>query len=149
MMPDTIHATCVVRDGVAILITGRPGRGKSRLALRLMHAGCALLADDRVLLAGGPVEARTPPQPPGTRPGHALLEVRGLGLVEYRHASPAPVRLVIDLDRAPERLPEPCRDKRTGAPVLVLDPDDPAAVERALTALDCAIGILRLHATPS
>ena len=58
-----IHATCVEFEGTGVLLRGPSGAGKSDLALRMIDAGWALVADDQVDLAvlGGRLEA-TPPQ---------------------------------------------------------------------------------------
>ena len=43
---ETLHASCVAKDGRAILIAGRSGTGKSDLALRLIDRGAQLVSDD-------------------------------------------------------------------------------------------------------
>lgn len=45
------HAACLIRRDRAILISGRPGAGKTTLALRLAQAGFSFAADDIVLIA--------------------------------------------------------------------------------------------------
>ena len=45
-----VHASCVARDGRAVLIRGASGSGKSGLALQLMALGAGLVADDRTRL---------------------------------------------------------------------------------------------------
>lgn len=45
------HAACLVHRDRSILISGRPGAGKTTLALRLMAAGFSFAADDIVLIA--------------------------------------------------------------------------------------------------
>lgn len=44
------HAACLVRDEKSILISGRPGAGKTTLTLRLMEAGFAYGTDDIVMI---------------------------------------------------------------------------------------------------
>lgn len=99
----SLHATAVVREGRAVLLIGPSGSGKSDLALRLIDRGWRLLADDQVMLAcdGDRLTASAP------GPTRGLIEARGVGIVEMPAAHAAPVALVVDLVRAPDRLPEP------------------------------------------
>lgn len=98
-----LHATCIVWDGVGILLRGPSGGGKSDLALRAIGAGALLVADDRVDLSvrDGVLIGSAPERLAG------LLEVRGVGLVRMAHAAEAPVGLAVDLvpAREIERLP--------------------------------------------
>ncbi len=72
-----VHATCVARDGNAVLLCGASGAGKSDLALRLLDADWQLVSDDRVHLqhTRGAIVTSSIPAIRG------LLEVRGLGIV--------------------------------------------------------------------
>ena len=77
-----IHATAVAIGGRALLIAGRSGAGKSRLAIALVagstrHRRIELVGDDRVLLVQGArgLEVRPHPRIAG------FIERRGLGLV--------------------------------------------------------------------
>jgi serine kinase of HPr protein (carbohydrate metabolism regulator) len=99
---ETLHASCVVRDGRAILISGRSGSGKSDLALRLIDRGAMLVSDDYTIVrrVGGKLLASAPPNIAGK------LEVRGMGILSFETASDAPVCLVVDLSREVERMPE-------------------------------------------
>ncbi|MDH3241263.1 MAG: HPr kinase/phosphatase C-terminal domain-containing protein [Alphaproteobacteria bacterium] len=104
----TEHGTCVLIDGAGVLLRGRPGAGKSDLALRLMDDGARLVADDRVELTArdGAVMARAPD------PLKGLMEVGGIGLIRVdpeRLAAEARLALVVDLVEADavERLPAP------------------------------------------
>lgn len=104
----TIHATTVALDEVAVLIRGVPGSGKSDLALRLIDGGGVLVADDRTALRveGGRVIAAAPAAIAGR------IEVRGLGILRVPFLAEAAVGLVVDLLardalEAVERLPEP------------------------------------------
>jgi len=101
-MGELLHATGVLIDGAALLITGRPGAGKSDLALRLIARGARLIADDYTA-----VEARDGTlyaSPPPTIAGR--LEIRGIGIVDVEYAEEGPVALIVDLDAKPTRMPE-------------------------------------------
>jgi HPr kinase/phosphorylase len=105
----TVHGSAVLAGARAVLIRGRSGSGKSRLALELIEAGGAgalpfarLVGDDRVQLesSGGRLVVR-----PATALA-GLLEVRGLGIVRVPHEPAAVVGLVVDLGVDCERLPD-------------------------------------------
>ena len=102
-MTETVHASCVAIAGRAVLIGGASGRGKSDLALRLIDRGARLVSDDYTILrsTGGRLIASAPPAIAGR------IEVRGVGLVEMEPLAEAPVCLLVDLDVATDRLPEP------------------------------------------
>lgn len=99
------HASAVAfGPDKGILILGRSGAGKSRLALALIDAGAQLVADDQVLLSaqGGALYARAPRSIAG------MIEVRGLGLLTMAYRRLARLVLALDLDLPPaRRLPEP------------------------------------------
>jgi serine kinase of HPr protein (carbohydrate metabolism regulator) len=99
---ELIHASCVAIGGRAVLLAGRPGAGKSDLALRLIDRGAALVSDDYTELrrSGGRLLARAPETIAGK------IELRGVGIVELAPAADVPVCLHADLDRTPDRLPE-------------------------------------------
>lgn len=115
-----LHATGVVRDGHAALLTGPSGAGKSDLALRLIDRGWTLLADDYVGIAlrEGSVRALAPEATRG------LIEVRGIGLVRISSTDEAPVALIVDLVAEVERMPEPVTRLLLGValPCFTLDP---------------------------
>lgn len=104
-----IHATLVAigrEDGAELgaLFLGPPGSGKSDLALRLIHDGARLVADDQVDVSfshGGLWGAA-----PGTIAG--LIEARGIGLLRLPFAAGVRIAGVFDLTpgAAIERLPE-------------------------------------------
>jgi serine kinase of HPr protein (carbohydrate metabolism regulator) len=99
---ETLHASCVVKDGRAILLAGRSGAGKSDLALRLIDRGAQLVSDDYTIVrrVDGRLLARAPANIEGK------MEVRGIGIVSLAHASDIPVCLMVDLSLGVERLPE-------------------------------------------
>ncbi|MCZ4341349.1 HPr kinase/phosphatase C-terminal domain-containing protein [Sphingomonadaceae bacterium G21617-S1] len=97
-----VHASSVMIDGRVLLLRGRPGVGKSDLALRLIDRGALLIADDYTQLErrGTMLIASPPPAIAGK------IEIRGLGIVEMAFAAEGQVALLLDLDAAPERLSE-------------------------------------------
>jgi len=128
-----IHAGCVAIGGRGILIAGRSGAGKSDLALRLIDRGAVLVSDDYTIVeeTGGRLVATAPPSIAGR------IEMRGVGLVRRPVAERAPVCLLVDLDRAPERLPEAETRNVAGFPVpavalSALEASAPLKVEEAL-----------------
>ena len=132
---ETLHASCVVKDGRAILIAGRSGTGKSDLALRLIDRGAQLVSDDYTVVRrtkSGQLLARAPANIEGK------IEVRGIGVVAMGHSSDVPVALVIDLDLGVERMPErrdPVRIAGVAVPVVTvnaLEASAPVKVEVAL-----------------
>lgn len=123
-MSETVHqATCVVIAGKALLIQGKPGSGKSSLALALIDRGAQLLGDDGVILisAGDRLLARPHPNTRG------LLEVRNLGLLTFPVCEEAPVALVLRLEEAAPRFVEEAEQIRIAEhdlPLLRLWPDN-------------------------
>lgn len=130
--PKQVHASCAARNGVAVLVTGDAGTGKSDLLLRLLSHGFMLVADDRVDIADG--HASAPPALAG------LLEVRGLGIMRLPYLARARLALVVRLGHEASRLPQPERDPDLGLPVIRLAPATISAPERVALALDCALG---------
>ena len=99
---ETLQAACVSLEGRGLLILGRPGSGKSRLALGLLALGATLVADDllRLRRAGDALIAVALPGAP------AVIEARGVGLLGAPAARAARIALVADLDGpGSERLP--------------------------------------------
>lgn len=138
--PHLIHATAIAIGGRAVLLLGRPGAGKSDLALRLIDRGARLIADDQVVLtlAANGLVASAPPSIAG------LIEMRGVGLVPVPPLATAPVALLVDLEAVPERLPLPASRELAGrmVPVVALRPFEasaPLKVERALSVAGLAI----------
>lgn len=147
-MPDTgflMHATAVALGDRAALLRGRPGAGKSDLALRFLAdaSGAALgvdlqrprrlVADDQVLVSreGERLIARAPDTIKGK------LEVRGLGITEVPTVEAATVCLLVDLlaPSAVPRMPDDRFETVLGLqiPVLTLAPfETTAAIKLAL-----------------
>lgn len=131
---ETIHASCVAIDGVAVLIEGQSGTGKSDLALRLIDRGAILVSDDYTMLVrqDGSLLAR----PPANLAGK--MEVRGIGIVEMPHVADVPVGLIVAIVGAPPRMPGAGRLRRIAGVDLreialpSLEPSAPVKVELAL-----------------
>jgi serine kinase of HPr protein (carbohydrate metabolism regulator) len=98
---ETIHAGCVALQGCGVLISGRSGRGKSDLALRLIDRGAMLVSDDYTILrrSGDHLVATAPASIAGK------MEVRGVGIFQFDTLAEAPVALFVDLNGEIERLP--------------------------------------------
>ncbi|KQX20033.1 MULTISPECIES: HPr kinase/phosphorylase [unclassified Sphingomonas] len=97
-----LHASSVAIGGRVVLIAGRPGSGKSDLALRLVDRGALLVADDYTRLdhREGRLVATPPPRIAGK------IEVRGVGILDLPFAAEGMVSLLVDLDGPVERLPD-------------------------------------------
>jgi serine kinase of HPr protein (carbohydrate metabolism regulator) len=132
-----IHASCVALAGSAVLLTGQSGCGKSDLALRLLHLGFLLVADDQVI-----VEDRVARAPAGWA---GLLEIRGIGIVQLGHVAAARLALVARLlsSMPVARLPEPSLDEQFGVPLIQVDPWHASAAHKIALALQCAQGDVR------
>lgn len=155
--PLNIHATCVRLDGAAtafgapgdagVLLLGKSGSGKSDLALRLIAAGATLVADDRceLFMSRGRLFARSPAKLAG------LIEVRGVGILEFPHAPRARIALVVELGPDAPRLPDHRRFRPPAAlllpaklapPVVRLAPFEasaPAKIVAAAAAYACGL----------
>jgi HPr kinase/phosphorylase len=154
MTPFNIHATTVaIRDAQGadhgILIRGKPGSGKSELALRLIDTAglgsgetalrARLVADDQTLLVseGGRLVAAPPEALAG------LMELRGQGILKLPYLASAPVALVVDLrdgheiERMPEERLLVTEIAGVSLPRMALDraqPAAPAMIRMVLTA---------------
>lgn len=133
---ENVHATCIAIDGRAVLLAGRPGSGKSDLALRLIDRGARLVSDDYTLVRR--VDGQLLASPPATIAGK--IEIRHVGVVEMAHERDVPVALIAVLDRTPARLPME-QDSRMIAGVAVpaialagLEASAPIKLEAALKA---------------
>ncbi|HXH15868.1 MAG TPA: aldolase [Sphingomonas sp.] len=99
---DRLHATTVAIDGLAVMIEGASGSGKSDLALRLIDRGAVLVSDDQTLVvrAGTILRARAPATIAGR------IEVRGIGILAMPHVEDVPVGMLVRVDGMIERMPE-------------------------------------------
>ncbi len=143
----TVHGTCVTFSRTAALIRGPSASGKSDLALRflfLSRRGPAaveaplLVADDQVVLQrrGKGIVVRSPETIRGK------IEVRGIGIVQVKHALEADLIALIDLvppDQV-ERMPELAREDVLGValPVFKLTPFENSAPIKLAAAIALA-----------
>lgn len=98
---ETRHASCVAIGGMAVLIAGPSGSGKSDLALRLIDRGAVLVSDDQTVITrtDGALIASAPSTIKGK------IEVRGLGVIDMPSVNAAPIGLCISLEGMTERYP--------------------------------------------
>ncbi len=99
-----VHATTIDLCGLGVLILGVSGSGKSDLALRLIHEGAFLVADDQtnVEIVGENLIAEAPHKI------SSLLEVRGVGIVRAPLMRRTTLRLAVTLSESEiERMPMP------------------------------------------
>lgn len=137
---ETIHATTVAIDGLAVAIRGASGSGKSDLALRLIDRGATLIADDRTQLHAheGRLIASAPEKIAG------MIEVRGLGILPMRATGSAPLALMVEIGEE-ERMPEPRSESIDGVaiPLLIVDARGASAPIKVELALSRGQTILR------
>jgi HPr kinase/phosphorylase len=143
-----IHGTCLAIGAEGVLLVGKPGSGKSDLALRLIdQPGCGLsdtlrsaqlVADDQVVVrkVDGGLIASAPPSLYGK------LEIRGLGIAELAVVAETRLRLAVRLTPSAEieRLPDLVRARMeilgVSVPLILLDPQNASAPARLRAALD-------------
>lgn len=130
----TFPASCVAIGGVALLITGASGVGKSELALVLIDRGARLISDDQVALRqdAGRLLASPAPNIAG------LIEVRNLGLLSMPVADESPVALLIELNRsAPRWIERPQQRTILGIPIpeVMIEPGGSVLAIKAEMAL--------------
>lgn len=124
-----IHATSVVFKGKGLLIKGASGSGKTDLALRIIHVGGLLVADDytQLQVEGKELIATPPPTIKG------MIEIRGVGVTQVPCCARAPIDWVINLVASePERMPEASTETLMGVtlPSLALYPFTASAVAK-------------------
>jgi HPr kinase/phosphorylase len=141
-----LHGTCLNIGGEGVLILGKPGSGKSSLALRLIDEPgygifsvllrSELVADDQVIVTRE--QDRLMASAPPTLRGK--LEIRGLGIVTLATRPSATLALVIKLQdhSAIERLPDPATFDMLGMtlPLVEIDGKLPSAPARLRAALN-------------
>lgn len=125
-----------------MLLIGPSGAGKSDLALRLIDRGATLVSDDVVLVetVDDNILLRAAPRIKGQ------IEVRGVGICSVEYTETAPLRLVIDLNMRPQRLPPEDLTTRIGdffVPLCHLDPFQPSSPIKAELALRSVVDAAR------
>jgi serine kinase of HPr protein (carbohydrate metabolism regulator) len=137
-----LHASCVIWQGIGVLLRGPSGIGKSDLALRLIEGGAVLVADDRVLVERDGDQLLA--SPPDNLAG--LLEVRGLGILRFPYQVKAPIRLLVHLVEIAEmeRLPESATEEILGIslPLRTLSAREPSAPVKVRLAMQHAAGLI-------
>ena len=143
-----IHGTCLAIGAEGVLLLGKPGSGKSSLALRLidqpggglsgMMRSARLVADDQVrirkagerLIAAAPAELAN------------RLEIRGLGIATLAAIPEIILRLAVrltpgaDIERLPDLAAARMDILGITLPLILLDPTEAAAPARLRAALD-------------
>lgn len=124
-----VHGACVAWGPAGLLILGPSGSGKSALALQLMALGCALVADDRVVLRQR--EGVLIAGPPAALAG--MIEARGVGLLAADWQAEAVIRLAVDLATPEtERLPHERHFTQLGCAVPLVHGQESAHFPAAL-----------------
>lgn len=77
----SVHGALVDVYGIGLLITGKPGIGKSEVALDLVERGHRLVADDVVIITR---KEESVLMGSGTDLVQHFMEIRGLGLIDVR-----------------------------------------------------------------
>lgn len=124
---ELVHGTCVALGRRAALLRGKPGAGKSDLALRFIalppdgELMPLLVADDQVYVEAG-TDQVLHVFPPDTIAGK--IEVRGLGIMDVPFLAKAELVLVCDLVGEPDvpRMPS-AKEEQThiaGVPVAAM-----------------------------
>ena len=99
-----MHATCVDVNGSGVLIVGRSGSGKSRLAINLLALGSTLVADDQCELVRKNNRFRI--SKPASLP--KSIEIRGVGLVSVPMINETSLDWIVNMDELEkERMPIP------------------------------------------
>ena len=139
-MSQNIYATCINIKSKGVLLLGDSGSGKSDLALRLITLFSAkLISDDRTEISKKRTKiiASTPKTIKG------LLEVRGVGIVKFKHQKETKVDLIIKLtDEKIERIPQKEEYDLEGIkiPMFYLNPFEVSAPSKVLAMLSLLWG---------
>lgn len=137
-----MHATLVDISGIGVLITGKSGSGKSDLALRLIENKRAkLVADDVVCVEkiGEQIWGKAPQNIAG------MLEVRGVGIVEYPYVERASIQLMVHLvehSEEIERMPKVNKELILGLEIkqIALYARENSAPDKIMAALRLMFG---------
>ncbi len=100
-----VHASTVLVNGLAVVLFGASGSGKSSAALEMMALGAVLVADDRTILTctGTEIVATCPDTIRGK------IEARGVGILRADAADSAPVALFVDMGQVEAERLQPAR----------------------------------------
>ena len=123
------HATSVVLEENGIMILGKPGSGKSDLALRLIDNGATLVSDDLTICKkiGENIFLFS------TEEIRGLLEVREIGIITVPYVEKVRLKMITELtNNDNERLPKPKSVKILGVriPKLNINGKNPSAVAK-------------------
>ena len=126
-----IHATCISYKNKGILLLGKPGAGKSDLALRMiMREKAKLVSDDRteISISKGNIYASAPKNIQG------LMEVRGLGIKKFPFRKRQKLCLAVKLDSKVDRMPEKENFTHEGVeiPQVTLNPFEASVREKMM-----------------
>tara|TARA_Y100000589_G_scaffold216673_1_gene204366 strand:- start:138 stop:563 length:426 start_codon:yes stop_codon:yes gene_type:complete len=102
MTAKKFHSTAVVIEDFGVLIKGKPGSGKSDLALRLIDSGATLISDDLTICKK--IGDYLYLYPHSNTKG--LLEVREIGIMTVPYVDNIKLTLVVELvEKEFERIP--------------------------------------------
>ncbi len=123
------HATSIVLEENGIMILGKPGSGKSDLALRLIDNGATLVSDDLTICKkiGENIFLFS------TEEIRGLLEVREIGIITVPYVEKVRLKMITELtNNDNERLPKPKSVKILGVkiPKLNINGKNPSAVAK-------------------
>lgn len=142
-----IDGVAVAIGEIAVLLRGKPGSGRSDLALRLIDEGARLISDEQVELErrDRSLFALTPEQMPPHLVGR--IEARGVGIVPVPYVgSPVLLGWVFDMasEAEIERLPIAEQADYLGVtvPKLKLNPMASSATAKLRLAVKCGPGLI-------
>lgn len=116
----TVHGTALSWHSQGILLVGPSGCGKSDLALRLMHQGAHLIADDQVIIT--PLTPDLQLSCPFALQG--MIEVFGLGVFSnIPICTSAPLRWIFCKTDTPKRTPRGHSPTLLGHAIPVIELD--------------------------